>query len=167
MNSANAAWGPGRDEKAEMPLGRGKDGNQRFRDDDVSDADSDSHNLREGADVEDGRLRIDSCERGNGTSLEVEVTVVVVLDDRRSRVLGKLQQCEPATDRHERSSRILMRGRHEDDPRRLVGVESEAMPVQRYANDIRSRRTERGHRAPIPRTLDPGHVVGFHDDLRD
>ena len=107
-----------RHQQAEMSLCQDKGICHAFGSDQVSHANIGKHRLGESAEIDRAIAGSEASECCNGSPLILKLTVVVVLDDRGSRVVGKLKQFEPSAHRHQTPGRVLMRWRDEYDPGR-------------------------------------------------
>ena len=71
------------------------------------------------------------------------------------------EQFETAVERHRRSGRELMRGRDEDQPRRILAqADGHALFVERHGGDDGAGGLEGDVGAAIARAFDPGEIAG-------
>ena len=143
-----------------MALGDFEGLDQVLRHDGVADADVGQHHLGECADVEDAGLAVEALQGRDRPSVVVELTVVVVLDQRRAGGLGEAEQFQPAVDRHQLARRVLMRRRDEDEPRPVPATgQRQAAAVDGHADHIGAGGFERHAGADVAGAFQPRDVA--------
>ena len=151
-----------------MPLREFKDVDQRFRHDDIADANVRIGRLRKGPEIEHARRRCEPLQGGHRACLVMEFAVIIVFDDAGARGFGKPQKFEAAADRHQPPGRVLVRRGDEDQARRfLVRGNGHAVRVERDGGDGGAGGPEGDVGAAVAGAFDPGAVARFEQRIGD
>ena len=137
-------------------------------DDGVAGPDIREGRFREGADIENATGVVEPLQGSDRPAVIVELAVIVVLDDRRADRRCERENLLPSFDGHQLPGRILVRRRHEDQPRPIASPrDRQSAAIEAYSRDAGAGRFESRTRPTVAGAFHPGEIAGIEQHPRN